>query len=224
MVKIGMCDDHIDTLKLAGKLIESELMEQNFEAEITLITDNQKEVLEAVKTRKVDILFLDIDFKNKGKNGIEFAKELRTLNKDFYLIFLTAFHRYMHVSFTVKVYDYLVKPINRENVEELISRLKEEFRSEKTMFLHLNKWESIRTDNILYIEKQGNKSIVITTEGNISTSKTLEKLLQELPANFHKCHRSYIVNIKKIVRVDRKNNIAFLAKNTTCPINSYFSL
>ena len=92
---------------------------------------NQKEIFDNVYQKKIDLLFLDVDFKEKGKNGIEFAKDLRQVNKDFYLVFLTAYNRYIHVSLTAKVFDYLVKPINRDTIADLVSSIKEEFSNDK---------------------------------------------------------------------------------------------
>ena len=116
---------------------------------------------EAIKNREIDILFLDVDFKNSGINGLEFASQLRKVNKEFFLIFLTAHQRYMHVSFYTKVFDYLVKPISKDILTEIITRLKDEFSTNRKLFLKLNKWISIRTSDILYIEKQGNKYILV---------------------------------------------------------------
>lgn len=224
MLRIGMCDDDLEGAKLASKFIDAEIINQNLDAEITIISDNQKEIFDKIYKKEIDILFLDVDFKSNGKNGIDFAKDLREVNKDFYLIFLTAHQRYMHVSFIVKVFDYLVKPINKNILEDLVLRIKEEFTYDKNIFLHLNKWESVRTNDILYIEKCGNKSIVVTNSSKYSTLKTLETLLNELPIFFRKCHRSYIVNENKILRLDKKNGYVYFSKDIFCPVNSQFNL
>lgn len=64
MIKIGMCDDNLNSIKIASKLLESETIEQNLDAEISIISSNQKEIYDAIYEGKIDILFLDIDFKN----------------------------------------------------------------------------------------------------------------------------------------------------------------
>lgn len=224
ILKIALCDDELENIKSIAKLLESEIIQQNFSAEIVLITDNQDEILRAIEKRQIDILFLDIDFKNGGKNGLEFAHILRKINKEFFLIFLTAHQRYMHISFYTKVFDYLVKPISKEILSEIVSRLKDEFENNKNLFLKLNKWISLRTADILYIEKQGNKSTVVTMFGEYYTTKTLDNLLDELPTNFAKSHRSYIVNEDRITNLDKKEKYAYFTQNIKCPINSFFEL
>ena len=98
MIKIGMCDDDLNAVKLTARFLESEIIEQNLDAEITLVTNNQKEIFNAIYNYELDVLFLDIDFKNGGKNGLEFAHILRKINTDFFLIFLTA-HQIIHYLF-----------------------------------------------------------------------------------------------------------------------------
>lgn len=224
MLKIALCDDEIENIKIIAKLLEAEIIKQDFDAEISIVTDKQEEIMQAIKNREIDILFLDVDFKNSGINGLEFASQLRKVNKEFFLIFLTAHQRYMHVSFYTKVFDYLVKPISKDILTEIITRLKDEFSTNRKLFLKLNKWISIRTSDILYIEKQGNKSIVVTPFKEYTIQRTLDSLLDELPNNFSKSHRSYIVNENNIQNIDRKEKYAYFSKDIKCPINSSFEI
>lgn len=224
MLRIGMCDDNLESLQGVAKFLEAEIIEQGLDAEITLITSDQKKVFDAIYQKELDILFLDIDFKSKGKNGIDFAKDLREINRTFYLIFLTAHQRYVHLSFVVKVYDYLFKPINREIIEDLVSRLKKDYSLDQNVFLHLTKWKSIQMSSILYIERIGNKSHIITETNEETTTKSLDTLLDELTSNFKRCHRSCIVNTEKITDIDKKKGIVILAENRSCPINNHFNL
>lgn len=222
MLKIGMCDDNLESLQTVAKFLESEIIEQELDAEISLITSSQKEIYDAIYCNKLDILFLDIDFKANGKNGIEFAKDLREINRTFYLIFLSAHQRYVHLSFVVKVYDYLFKPINREIIEDLVHRLKKDYSQDKNVFLRLTKWKSVKMNSILYIERLGNKSYVITETNEEMTTKSLDTLLEDLTSNFKRCHRSYIVNTEQILGIDRKKGIITLPNNHSCSINSHF--
>ena len=111
MIKIALCDDNLKSIENISKLMEAAIIEQDFDAEISLITDDQNLVYDEMKNGNIDILFLDIDFQNGGKNGVEFANELRMFNKEFYLVFLTAHFEYSLLSFKCKTYDYILKPI-----------------------------------------------------------------------------------------------------------------
>lgn len=224
MIKIGMCDDNLDSVSSVENLLNYSIKQNNFNAKIVTVTKNQKEIYDKIEKKELDILFLDIDFKNNGKNGLDFAKDLRDINKDFYLIFLTASQRYIHNSLFVKVFDYLIKPVNNELIDEIVIRLKEDFENENKIFLHLNKKVSIRTDEILYIEKIGNRAQIVANNFTEYGNVTLDNLLKELPINFVKCHRSYIANANKITKVDKKENFVYFSKNIRCPINSHFDM
>lgn len=224
MIKIGMCDDEVNSIQSIAKIIESEIVKCDFDAEIAIITDNQDKIYDLIKVKKLDVLILDVDFKNSGKNGIDFAHELRKINKDFYLVFLSAFQKYMHISFVNKTFDFLVKPIHPSVISDFVSRLKEEFDQDKKIFMHINKSLSIRADDILYIEKQGNKANIYTSNKTYEMIGSLNYILDLLPRSFKKCHRSYVVNENKIISVDKKNNCLNLENNKICPMNNQFIL
>ena len=224
MISIGMCDNDIKLTQTIAKILESKIIENDFDAEIVVVTDDQKKIYEMIKNKEIDVLILDIDFGKNGKNGIDFAHELRSINKDFYLIFLSAFSRYMSISFLSKTFDYLIKPVNAEVISELICRLKNDIEQNKNLFLKINKSLLVRTDEILYIEKQRNKAIVYTNIKNYTMFGSLNEILDKLPNYFKKCHRSYIINENKIMTIDKKNSIAYLSKDITCPISmQYFN-
>lgn len=224
MIRIGMCDDDLDTIKIAAKFLEAEIIEQDLDAEITIITDNQKEIFNAIYNDEIDILFLDVDFKGKGKNGLDFAKDLRNISKTFYLIFISAHFKYVHLSLENKVFDYLIKPVNRDTIELLVKRLKSEFEKNSEIFLNLNKWASVRCDSIYYIEKVENKCKIVTNQKELYTTKTLNNLIDELPNNFRKCHKSYIANMDKIIGIDKKTKNIYFTKDICCPISPTFDL
>ena len=224
MINIAICDDNLDSTLTMQKILENEILKQDINAKIIIATDNQEDIIIPIKEKKIDILFLDVEFDNSQINGIEFAKKLRKYNKDFYLIFLSAHQRFVYPSLVTKVFDYLVKPTNIDNIKELISRIKDEFECKKEAFIYINKWEEIRTDDILYIEKSVNKTIIHTENDTYTCSKTLEKIEDNLPDNFIRCYRSYVINKDKIVSINTKNKSVTLKNNIICPINNKFQI
>ena len=224
MLKIALCDDNLDSIQLVKKILESQIIEQNVNAEISTITDNQEKIEELIKKKKIDILILDVEFKNNSLDGIEFAKKLRKFNKEFYLIFLSAHQRFLYPALVTKIFDYLIKPVNIDMISELVSRIKEEFSNDNNMFIKINKWYSIKSDEIIYMEKSINRTNITTTKGVISCTKTLEKMQESLPKNFIRCHRSFIVNKDKIISIDKKKKQIYLENNMFCPINDKFDI
>lgn len=224
MYKIAICDDEIDCAKGIAKILEDQFIKKSFDAKVTIITDRQDIICKAIEQKEIDILILDIVFKNTGKNGIDFANDLRKINKDFYLVFLTANFRYMPLSFESKTFDFLLKPINKNLIDNFVDRLIDEFSIKNSKFLHLNQSLVVKINSIVYIEKIKNKSYIYVLSGTYSSTVTLDALLDSLPNNFVKCHRSYIINKEFISTVDHKKNTIIFENGLKCPINSHFKL
>lgn len=224
MYKIAICDDEIGCAKGIASILGNQFSKKSFNAQISIITDKQDVIYEAIKNNEIDILILDIIFKNGEKNGIDFANELRKINKNFYLIFLSSHLRYMHLSFVSKTFDFLVKPINMDIIDSFVDRLIDEFTPKNSKYLHLNTRLVLRINTIVYIEKVKNKSVIYTLTDCFSSTITLDKLLNMLPSNFIKSHRSYIVNKDYISAIDISKNSVIFDNGLKCPSNSGFKM
>lgn len=222
MLSIALCTNNLDSVLPLQRILEKEILKQSVNAKISIITDNQEKIEKLIKNKEIDFLILDIEFKEGNLNGIDFAKKLRKYNKDFYLIFLSKDRTLLYPALTTKIFDYLVKPINPAILHDLITRIKDETSQNNKMFININKWNSIKASEIIYMEKSINRTIITTTKGSLSCTKTLDKMEETLPNNFARCHRSFIINKDKILSLDRKNKEVYLDKDITCPINDKF--
>ena len=222
MYKLAICDDDLNLANTIAKVLENEFIIKDFMCEIICVTDDQSKILELVKEHKIDILFLDIDFKNKGKNGIDFASDLRDLDNDFYLIFLSAHIKYMPLSFTNKTFDFLIKPVHKSVLSLLVERLMNEFQQNKIKFLNINQKYQVKIESIVFIEKQTNKCIIHTSNTTFEVVSTIENILEKLPSFFEKCHRSIVINKKRVSLVNNKKNIIIFDNGETCPKSSKY--
>lgn len=221
MIKIGICDDEIAIVKSIAKLTEAAIISTGFPAEITCATTNQETIYNMVKENELDILFLDVDFNNGGKNGIEFALDLRELNKDFKLVFTTGHFEYAFLSFKCKTFDYILKPIDVNKVVEVLTRLKSEFEESNLQLIKLNKDDLIRPKDILFIERNKSKAIVYTKDDTFETCYSLNNIENELPDSFVRVHRSYIVNQDKITRINKDEKTIYFTDNLSCPLGQF---
>ncbi|MBQ8379503.1 MAG: LytTR family transcriptional regulator DNA-binding domain-containing protein [Clostridia bacterium] len=216
MLSIALYSDNIESISLFQKKFECELLKQRVDAKINTITNDKEQIEKLIKIKEIDFLILDTN-----SHSIEYAKKLRKYNKDFYLMFLSNDYSYLKAALTTKIFDYLIKPISPVIIHDLVSRIKDEI-NESGMFININKWQSIKASEIIYMEKSINRTIITTTSGNLSCTKTLDKMEDSLPKNFARCHRSFIINKDKIVSLDRKNKEVYLGKNIVCPVNDKF--
>ena len=136
MLNFVLCDDSIPSLKRLSKLLESIFIKNNIEAEISYSASNPHDLLEYVKSNKVDVLFLDINL-NSNLTGCDIADLIRKSNKNIYIIFLTGHLEYALLAYKYKTFDYLVIPIVNERLEETILRLVEDMTLKPNQFIKL---------------------------------------------------------------------------------------
>ncbi len=217
MLRIGICDDDIHSINYAKKLIESQLIALDFDADITIYTTDQQEIYTEIAKRNIDILFLDINF-NNGKDGISFAKELRVVNKKFKLVFVTSHFEYAMLAFSCKTFDYILKPLDMDKVSVVLARLKDDLTSAHTRLIKINKDYTLRTEDILFIEHSKSKTTIYTKDAVYETCLSLNTIIKSLPDSFIRNHRSYIVNKNEIVKIDKENKIIYFDNNLNCPL------
>lgn len=172
--------------------------------------NNAIEGLNYLKKNSIDLLFLDIQMPDL--TGIEL---LRALPSPPMVIFTTAFSDHAVQSFELDAVDYLLKPFSLARFLKACHKAQElqRFRagsgtplSEIPHLFIKSGYELQRVDllQLLYIESNGNYLQFVLPDQKIMTRLTIPEALKLLPANaFQKIHRSYIVSLAKITRVDR---------------------
>jgi len=217
-MNIAICDDELSVLKAIAKITEASIISNDFDAEVTLATTNQSLIFDGIKNHEIDVLFLDVNFDNDGVNGIEFALELRKYNKDFKLIFMTSHFEYAMLSFKCKTFDYIMKPIDNSKVTCVLKRLMAETCETELGLFKVNKDCMVRTKDILFIERNKSKATIYTKDCTYETCYSLNNLEQELPNNFIRTHRSYIVNKDQIAKISKESKAIYFENDVCCPL------
>lgn len=214
MLNFAVCDDNINILNKFTKMLNLIFTNNDLDAKLTLVTSNPDEILEHIQNSNIDVVILDIDFKSKI-SGIDIANEIRRINKKIYIIFATAHLEYLMLAYKCKTFDYLAKPISMENLETTILRLFNDINGDETKndFIKINNRNTIiRTDSVYYIEKDRTKLIFKTQDADYTIYSSFNKIGTELPSNFKRCHKSYIVNVNKIK--DINNDVIHFVNDT----------
>lgn len=212
-MNIALCDDEkifIDDLK--------HLLDQvSFKNDIDLHIDvfySGEEFLQFMSSSDMeyDIIFLDILMKKL--NGIETSKEIRLLNKNVNIVFLTSTIEFAIDGYDVHALNYLIKPANYEKLQEIILDIYNDKNSEDKMFtfnanhiLHKVALDDINyfeiNNRIVYINSIKDESIK-----NVGFYQKLDDLEMQLePNNFIRSHRSYLINIKNVKSISTKEII-----------------
>jgi two-component system, LytTR family, response regulator len=168
--------------------------------------------VKAIHKNQPDIVFLDIEM--PGHSGLELLDFFNPEEISFSIIFTTAYSEYAIKAFKLSALDYLLKPIEPNDLEEVISRYKKIKTVEQSEFIAqinhfknrdtqqigiptLQGFKFINIDNIVFI-KADNTYTELTTKDHekIVISRTLKNFEDVLSdfSNFQRAHKSYIVN------------------------------
>jgi two-component system LytT family response regulator len=202
------------------------LMLARYENDIELIEScsSPDEGIESIARHQPDLVFLDIQMPRM--NGFDMLKKIKTIN--FEVIFTTAFDQYAINAVRISALDYLLKPVDDEDLATAIARCRERMKEKKPQlqFEHLfnnltnknplNKTIAlsasdgisfIKMSDILRVEANGRYAkFYLLNKETIVVSKTLGDFEEILSANqFFRIHDSAIINlnhIKKYIRGD----------------------
>jgi DNA-binding LytR/AlgR family response regulator len=208
----------VDDEPLAVKLIESFVAKTPDLKLLGSFTDSV-EAINVVKEQKPNLLFLDIQMPDL--NGMELAHMIPTETR---VIFTTAFKEYAFESYEVSALDFLLKPIRYNKFMVAVEKAKEWFSSRSVengvktensaatnLFVRVDgELRNITIENIIYVN--GMKDYVMFyMDGEAKplithlTMKAVEEMLP--PDKFLRVHRSYIIAVDKIRKVDRNDCI-----------------
>jgi DNA-binding LytR/AlgR family response regulator len=171
-------------------------------------------------TARVDLMFVDINMPDI--NGLDFVRTLHNKPK---IIFTTAFSEYAIEGFKLDAIDYLLKPIGyneflkaankaRSYFETVIQDVKNESETREYLFVKSDyKMSRISVNDIIYIEGMREYVRIHLDSGKpVMPLITLRLLEEQLPSDrFMRVHRSYIVNLEKIISIEH-NRIVFDGK------------
>jgi DNA-binding LytR/AlgR family response regulator len=193
----------IDDEPLAIQLLEKYVQKISF-LDLVFSSENPISVLEYIKSNEVDLVFLDIQMPQLS--GIDFMKISGGKLK---YILTTAYSEYALESYEHNVVDYLLKPISFERFEKSTLKAQENFQINDygiTYFFIKSGGQQIRINfsEILYVESIKDYVCIKTENEEYIYLETLKSLETQLPLNFERVHKSFIVNLDKILKFNSK--------------------
>lgn len=211
MLNFVICDDNIQMINQLSLLFEKSFMKNDFDAKIVFKTQDYKELLSFMSSNLVNVVVLDIEFKNSNLNGLNIANEIRKINKDCYIIFITSHFEYVVEAYDYKTFAYLFKnALSVETLSNTLTRLFEDASCSSSKFIKVDgKGNFLDLSDIQFIEKSGMKLIYHTTHGSVEVYSSFSKLENKLPNTFVRCHKSFIANVNNI------SNISFTDSTIT---------
>ena len=197
-----------------SRTIIGELCSSYKNLNVVEVFSNAIEAIKYLNQNKTDLIFLDIHMPDF--NGFDFIRTLKDLP---YIILTTADAEFAIQAFEYDcIVDYIVKPIKPERFKKSIQKVegklnekvtatvtdKEKQQTGDDFYVNINK-RLIKIDiqSIYLVEAKGDYIYLKTDNKNYTVHSTLKKIEEKLPDHmFLKIHRSYIININKIIDIE----------------------
>ena len=215
-VKCIVVDDEPLAVSLLGSYVEKIPF-----FELVFSTENPIEALEYIRKNEADLIFLDIQMSELS--GINFMKIVGDKLK---YILTTAYSEYALEGYEHNVIDYLLKPISFDRFQKSALKAQERFPTNETsansyFFVKSSgQQHKINFDEILYIESIKDYVNIKTDNQEYIVLDTLKSLENQLPENFARVHKSFILNLDKIEKIDVRN--VFLNSGKEIPIGETY--
>jgi two-component system LytT family response regulator len=228
----------IDDEPLARQIVK-EYLQSYPDIELMQECNDGFEGLKAIQQFQPDIVFLDIQMPKI--NGFEM---LELLEQPPYIIFTTAFEEYAIKAFESHAIDYLLKPFSKDRFDKAIKKLLDQDppannkdntqalletvsqspgQSHRVVVKISGRIKIIPVDEIFYLEAADDYVKVHTKDGSFLKNKTMGHFEQILdPQHFVRTHRSFILNVQQITRIDpyeKDSHIAILKAGAKVPVS-----
>ena len=227
----------IDDEPLARSIVK-EYLQKHTDLEICQECNDGFEGVKAIQQHQPDLIFLDIQMpKITGFEMLELIEQPPAV------IFTTAFDEFAIKAFEAHAVDYLLKPFNQERFDKAIAKWTEQktnsnqkttqdllesaslspSQNQRIVVKNGSKIKIIPVHDVQYLEAADDYVKIHTQEGYFLKNKTMTHFEQSLDGQqFVRSHRSYIVNVQQITRIDpyeKDNHVAILRSGAKVPVS-----
>jgi two-component system LytT family response regulator len=227
----------IDDEPLARSIVK-EYLQKHPELHLAAECGDGFEGVKAIQQHQPDLIFLDIQMPKI--NGFEM---LELVDQPPAVIFTTAFDEYAIKAFEAHAIDYLLKPFDQQRFDKAIAKWQEQrtkdagnitqelletasqspAQNQRIVIKDGSKIKIIPVHDVQYLEAADDYVKVHTKDGYFLKNKTMNHFEQVLDANqFVRSHRSYIVNVQQITRIDpyeKDGHVAVLRSGVKVPVS-----
>lgn len=227
----------IDDEASAINVLQS-LLERIGRVEVVATAQNPNIGLREVMVHQPDFIFLDVQMEQKS--GIELLQEIKQLSVDSSVIMVSGYDDYTFDAFKNGASDYLIKPVSLDVLTKTLCRVHNTRNESKTIGAAVISDDTplikedgnyistrssrgsvdIPTSSIVYLKAAGSYSEIHLKDGKVFTcTRGLWLLERELPNYFFKIHRSTMVNVNFVSRIDAQEQMCHLAvDNYACDL------
>jgi len=203
-MRIAICDDEaymrerVMSVLLADTAVIPDMSLFEFASGNELIASYNNE-------QSFDLVMLDVEM--PGLNGLQTGEQVRKIDKDVAIVFLTSHKQYVFKSLRIGIYDYLIKPPKANEIHDLLERVYADY-----IELHhiVNfKWQgqpyALRVNEIVCIEGYSRHVLFHTKNGKYECVGKLDEYEEKLaPYGFLRCHQGFLINMRYIESIEKQ--------------------
>ncbi|GEO56970.1 DNA-binding response regulator [Companilactobacillus paralimentarius] len=217
VIDIYVCEDDPKQLSQVVEYIKNYLLIEDLDMRVRIATDDPNEILDYLNNNEIDkgLYFIDIDLGENKINGIELAAEIRKIDFEGKIVFITNHSEMVFLTFKyqIEALDFILKDypekIQGRIIEDidLCNRQFEESASDSEEYYQIKTGElvrSIKVSDILFFESSPvpHKVIVHLKDGQFEFYSTIKRIEDE-NESFFRCHKSYVVNVDNVESVNK---------------------
>lgn len=221
-MKIAICEDDMIYQRALKEAVAQWKVGQKL---TTLAVDcylSTEELLHGITMRKMDydLIFLDIEFRHE-MNGIECARQIRTIDSRVPIVFVTNYSEYATQGYKVNALRYICKPVVPQLIAECldIAYRQWQFLQKDTVVIADGRKRSVLSmRKILFAESQAHHIVLHLADGmELVFRLRLMRLEAMLPSGLLvRCHKSYIANLFYVTQLTK--DCILLASGQTLPL------
>ena len=198
MIKIAIVEDEELYAKQLNEYLRQYERENGEAIEVTIYSDGDR-IVDKYQSQ-YDIILMDIEM--KFMDGMSAAEEIRKIDTEVVIIFITNMTQYAIRGYAVDALDYVLKPVSYFALSQRLNRAIGRMRKRESKMIMVNiKGGIVRLNiaNIYYIESQGHTLILHTILGDYETSGTMKEMEGKLlDMNFCRGNKGYLINLQHV--------------------------
>jgi two-component system, LytTR family, response regulator len=229
LIKTVIVDDEWDSVQL----LQLQLAQHCPQVSVIGTFTSSVKALQELEVLQPELLFLDIEM--PVTTGFELLE--KTAHLHFNIVFITAYNQYAIKAFRFNALDYLLKPIDADDLVQAVAKAEKQAKPTATQLSQLQKHlrgepitkiaipgqtgvTFIDLNDIVFAEASNNYSkIILTDRRQFVISKTLKDVQEVLEeGHFLRVHRQYIINLNHVKSLNRNEGILTMDNGDHIPI------
>jgi DNA-binding LytR/AlgR family response regulator len=216
MIRIAIVEDEIHYQEqLIGFL---QKFEEEWQEVIEITTYSDGDEFIGKYHAQFDIILMDVQM--PLMDGMSAAEEIRKIDSEVVIIFITNMAQYAIRGYAVDALDYVLKPISYFSFSQRLNRAVDRMKKREARYITLKLKSGVtrlKVSDIYFIESQGHKLIFSTKAGEHISSGTMKELEDELSGlHFFRGHKGYLINLE---HVDGMNDTCAVVHGEELPVS-----